>query len=368
VIGLQVCAWDLEGPLSMTDFAAEIFKYLKIKIKSKIKGNLGDLFYLISKYDDYLIDYPLNQQKLNIERYNPGDTLRLLAPFYVNYFSNAELFEIAKKKLGIIPGAIETISLLQDEWDIYVISTSYTYFAYQVTEKLGISKDHVYCTLLDVDNLKEFKDQLETKINHLLYKIFPKYIDNNKNFEIIVDDLNDFFWGDRNSGYFQIMEKVVVRGGKQKELAIESISERTGCPIEEIIVTGDSITDINMLNRVKNENGIAISFNGNNYSIPHANIAVTTPNVMGIMPIFYNYKKIWDFIKDWNENFEKFKMDPSKIPDDLIPSSLKAYFIKENFVPQINDIRSITNEKLNELIKIQKEMRKKVRGWVGGLG
>ncbi|MHA1268143.1 MAG: HAD hydrolase family protein [Candidatus Helarchaeota archaeon] len=362
----QVCAWDLEGPLSMTDFAAEIFKYLEHKIPNT--HNLGELFYLISKYDDYLIDYPENQKRLNIQRYDPGDTLRLLAPFYVNYFTNEELIKIAKNKLGIIPGAVKTISYLKKEWDVYIISTSYTQFAYQVASQLGISEDHVYCTVLDIDNFQDISENLDNKIHELIHNIFPKYISNDKNLDSVIEDLNTFFWDDRSSSYYKIMEKVIVRGGKQKEYAVEDIANKTGSSVKEIIVTGDSITDIYMLKRISSENGIAISFNGNNYSFSSANIAVTTPNVMGILPIFLNYENIWEFINKWENDFDKFKLIPKKIPDDLIPSSLKKYYINNGFVPQINDIRNITDEKENKLINLQKEMRKKVRGWVGELG
>ncbi|MBD3227546.1 MAG: HAD hydrolase family protein [Candidatus Lokiarchaeota archaeon] len=363
---IKVCAWDLEGPLSMTDFAAELFKSLENKIDNT--NDLGELFYLISNYDDYLIDYPENQKRLNIERYDPGDTLRLLAPFYVNYFDNKELIEIASKKLGIIPGAKETISALKKEWDVYIISTSYTQFAYQVAEKLGVQKDHVYCTKLDIDELKASSQDLEGKIDRLINEIFPKFINNGKNLNLVKDDLNDFFWNDRSSGYYKIMQEIVVRGGRQKEIAIEDIAERTGCNVGEIIATGDSITDINMLNRIKREKGIAVSFNGNNYSLPAANIALTTPNVMGIMAVFHNYNNIWSFIKKWNENFNEYRINPEKIDTLIIPEYLKEYFIENNFVPRIDDLRDISNNQKEKLISIQKEMRKKVRGWVGGLG
>lgn len=366
MIIIQVCAWDLEGPLSMTDFAAEIFKYLENKIENT--KNLGDLFYLISNYDDYLIDYPENQKKLNIERYDPGDTLRLLAPFYINYFNNKELIDIASKKLGIIPGAIKTISTLKKDWDVYIISTSYTQFAFQVAKKLGVPKDHVYCTKLDIDELKEYSQNLEQKIDILINEIFPKYIKNNKDLDSVIEDINEFFWNDRSSSYYRIMQEIVVRGGKQKELAIENIAERTSCKVGEIIATGDSITDINMLNRIKKEKGIAISFNGNDYSLPAANIALTTPNVMGIMPIFHNYNNIWNFIEKWNENYDENKKNPKLIDEKLIPNYLKEYFIKNQFIPHIDDLRGISKDKKEKLINIQKKMRKKVRGWVGGLG
>jgi energy-converting hydrogenase A subunit R len=279
-----------------------------------------------------------------------------------------ELKSIAKNHLGIIPGAIKTIETLKKDWDVYIISTSYTQFAYQVAKELGVPIDHVYCTNLDVDSFKDNIKGLKERINVLLDAIFPKYLESGKDFGKIVDDLNEFFWANKSSSYNQIMKQVVVRGGKQKELAIEDISDRTDCEVREIIATGDSITDINMLGRIIKENGIAISFNGNNYSLPAANIAVTTSNVMGILPVFFNQYQIWEFITFWEENFEEYKKDLNKIDEKYVPKFLKQYFMENNFLPRINDLRNLSDKQKEDLIEIQKEMRKKVRGWVGGLG
>ena len=95
---MKVCAWDLEGPLSHVDFAAEICKLLEPKLK---RAKLGDFFNMVSNYDDYLIDFPNVVKDLGIESYEPGDTLRLLSPFYVWYFTDEELREISKKRPGL---------------------------------------------------------------------------------------------------------------------------------------------------------------------------------------------------------------------------------------------------------------------------
>ena len=44
----NVCAWDLEGPLSWVDFAAALFPMMEKKIKKK---NLDKFFQMVSNYD-----------------------------------------------------------------------------------------------------------------------------------------------------------------------------------------------------------------------------------------------------------------------------------------------------------------------------
>jgi len=164
------------------------------------------------------------------------------------------------------------------------------------------------------------------------------------------------------------MNQVEVRGGKRKELAIEDIANRTGVPISNMIALGDSITDINMLQRLKDENGIAISFNGNRFTAERSNIAVTTPNNLGVLPVFESRDNIEEFLDQWESEYSVFKTDPEKIPDGLISKKTKHTFIKYNFVPEIVNLSNKSKKDINDIISKQEEMRKLVRGWAGTLG
>lgn len=363
---MKVCAWDLEGPLSYVDFAAEICKLLEHKLK---KAKLTEFFNMISNYDDYLIENSNIIEQLGIKSYEPGDTLRLLAPIYICYFSDQELKKISKENPGLNPGIKQAISSIQkNNWKIFIISTSYTQHAFNIGKLLKIKQDHIYCTKLNVEELRPQIKDINESINRLIDEIFGKYIQKNFNLESVIDDLNDFFWNDKENDYFKVMNQISVRGGKRKEKALEEISKRTNFPISKMIVTGDSITDKNMLKRAVDENGFGVSWNGNEYSIPNANIAVTSPDSMGILTIFDAYPNIWEFIENWEKFYQDFKEDPRKIPNNLVSQQIKGYFIKNNFVPIIYNLKKLTYNELEEVIKIQKDMRKKVRGWVGNLG
>ncbi len=365
----KVCCWDLEGPISVLDFAAEIGKMLGEKPELNLQTyDMGEFFSMISLYDDYIIDEPGVKEKLHIPEYQPGDTLRIMAPMYVACFSDSELDHLAQQNLGLLPGCKDLMTILHKSWDIYVISTSYTQFAHNVTKVLNIPKDHVYCTDLHVNELKKGLININNEVNVLVTEIFQKYLDNNKNLNIILENLNSFFWGGRESEYVKIMNKVMVRGGKRKELAVEDISKRTATPISQMITIGDSITDINMLQRVRDEGGIAISFNGNRFSLKRANIAVTAPSNLGVLPILEYKDDLSQFLLDWEQSYELFKHDPNKIPKGLITELSKNKFIEYAFVPEIWDLRNKKEKEIEEIIQNQEIMRKKIRGWAGNLG
>lgn len=366
---MKVCCWDLEGPISVIDFAAEIGRMLSQKEEFGLQSyDMGEFFFMISNYDDYLIDIPGVKEKLGIPEYQPGDTLRLMAPMYVACFSDKELKQLAKKDLGLLPGCRELMKILHETWDIYVISTSYTQFAHTVTAELNIPQDHVYCTDLHVEDLREQTSDIKKHVDTLVKEIFQKYLDHEKDLDVVIEDLNKFFWKSKENDYLKVMNQVKVRGGKRKELAVEDISKRTETPISEMIALGDSITDINMLQRLKDEGGIAVSFNGNRFTVERATVAVTTPNNLGALPIFQEKEHLEEFLEDWEKNYLSFEEDPKRIKEDLISDNCRTLFIQHEFIPDILNLTDKDPEKLKGVIAKQEKMRKLVRGWAGNLG
>ncbi|MFX0140522.1 MAG: HAD hydrolase family protein, partial [Candidatus Hodarchaeota archaeon] len=233
---------------------------------------------------------------------------------------------------------------------------------------LNIPKDRVYCTEINIKELKEELKNINNDIDILIREIFEKYLINNKDLDIVIDDLNHFFWKREESDYIELMNHIKIRGGKRKEMAIEEISERTEVPISDMIALGDSITDINMLQRLKDEGGIAVSFNGNRFSAERANIAVTTTNNLGALPVFQARQNIKEFLRQWEIQFESFQNNPKNIINGLISKVCKKFFVKYNFLPEIVDLTNKSEEQLKEIILRQEKMRKIVRGWAGKLG
>lgn len=364
----NVCCFDLEGPISVLDFAAELGRLLSKKTKFDLqKFNMGEFFEMISKYDDYLIDVPGVKKRLKIPDYQPGDTLRLVAPLYMSCFSDKELIKLANNNLGLLPGSKELMKVLHKNWDIFIISTSYRHFAHNVAKILNIPLDHVYFTDLNIKEANKTIYNIEEDVKNLVNVIFQNYIDNDKNLDLIIEDLNNFFWKNKESGYVKAMNLVEVRGGKRKEITVERISTITQVPISEMVALGDSITDINMLQRLRDEGGIAVSFNGNRFTVGRSNIAITTPNNLGTLAIFESKNNIENFLDSWEKLYSRFKNNPEKIPSNLISKEVKNYFIKYKFIPEIDNLSNKTKKEIDLIILKQEKFRKKVRGWAGNL-
>jgi len=365
----NVCCWDLEGPISVLDFAAELSKLLSNNAKLGLqKFNMGEFFEMLSEYDDYLIETPGVKEELNIDDYQPGDTLRLVSPLYMSCFSDKELVRLAEQNLGLLPGCTELMTILKKKWDVYIISTSYTHFANSVAKHLNIPRDHVFCTELNLEKATESFLNIKSDVDFLVKNIFQQFLTNDKKLSTVIENLNEFFWSKRESDYIKAMNQVQVRGGIRKELAVEAISEKVKVPISEMIALGDSITDINMLQRLKDESGIAVSYNGNRFTVGRANVAITTVNNLGTLPIFEYKDSIESFLDIWEKNYNNFYKNPKNIPEELISREIKSYFVKHQFVPEIENLQNKSNRELDLIIAKQKKMRKKVRGWAGNLG
>jgi len=365
----NVALFDLEGPLSILDFAAELSKLLMGKNELGLQQyDMGAFYKMISEYDDYITEVPGVKEELKILDYQPGDTLRLLAPFYITSFTDDELIRLAKQNLGLLPGCIDLMERLHRDWDVYIISTSYCHFSYTIAKALKIPIDHVFCTELNIKSLNETFNDIKSDVDLLIGGIFQQFVDGGKQLNKVIDELNEFFWKRKESDYVKAMNHIQVRGGKRKELAIETISDKTQIPISEFVALGDSITDINMLKRLKDEGGKAVSFNGNRFTVSRANIAVTSTNNLGTLPIF-DYKDNLDaFLESWESLYSGFRNNPKKIPDNLISKEIKNYFIKHQFVPEIEDLKTKTKEELDLIVIKQERMRRRVRGWAGNLG
>ena len=65
-----VACFDLEGPITILDFAAELGKNLNKKLGlNLLEYNMAEFFTMISNYDDYIIDIPGVKEQLNLQEY-----------------------------------------------------------------------------------------------------------------------------------------------------------------------------------------------------------------------------------------------------------------------------------------------------------
>jgi energy-converting hydrogenase A subunit R len=350
---------DCEGPISLNDNAFELVKYFIPKGKK--------FFSIISQYDDILAYF---MKKPN---YKAGDTLKLILPFLKAYdVTNKKIEEFSSKHISLLPGAKYTLNFLNNLMPSFIISTSYEQYIFSLCKLVDFPFNQTYCTRLDLDKYVINGDEKKS-IKRYVEEIVNLPLVNNLSDVKTIDDLTEgekrnikkldyIFWTeikDMNCG--KIFNEINPIGGSEKAHAVENIIKSLNIEPCDVVYVGDSITDADALRMIRKKGGLAISFNGNFYSINESQIAVLSYNTI-ITAILVNYFNnfgldyVLETVEKWSStSIENYSFDEVKMKEIYYQSPPKIKLISEN------------NKKT--LIKESSIIRKKVRGEaIGDLG
>ncbi len=333
---MKIVCFDLEGPLSPQDNAYDVMGILV--------ENGHRIFEVLSRYDDVLT---LEGRK----GYEPGDTLSLIIPLLLYHgITEADIKKVSQKAM-IVEGVKETIAGLKKAgFDVFIISTSYQPHAYNVGSHVGVGLDHIYCTKLPLDEyIERFKDS-----DFSLIKDVEKKILSVEDEEQIHSILDNFYWHELPEGEFSVIRDVKVTGGQRKVDAMKDAAKRAGAKLSDVIAVGDSITDFKMLREVRRGGGVAVAFNGNEYSVPYANIGLSSSDMRPLLQIAEAFSQGGK--KEAMERAEYLEKNPDKIN------------IKCGFAPRIQCLMDADKEAIRHIICTHKKARAFVRGAAAKLG
>ena len=340
---------DCEGPLTLNDNAFEL--------AAKVIENGDELFKVLSLYDDYLADV------VKVENYKAGNTLKLILPFFAcENLTNLDMVEFSQNNIYSVRDSKFLLSYLKKAMNIYIVSTSYGQYIEAVSKYMDVDFKNTFYTDVDVDVLNLDDEEIE-KIEQ-----FKKLILENPDDYELFDDI--FFNQITEMGIYEKIKDIEVVGGEGKKLAIDKIIERDGIDINNMLYIGDSITDVEPLQFARKNNGISISFNGNEYPLKVAEIAIVSPSAVTtavIANIYAKYDKnnVLKFIEDYNESdnlkelFGKYDID----------SEIEEKFFEVFESKDYPIIQTVTDENYEDILKSSKHMRNNIRGQdIGGLG
>ncbi len=339
---------DCEGPLTLNDNAYEL--------SAKFIEDGGELFKILSLYDDYLVDI------VKKENYKAGNTLKLILPFFVvENLKNRDFVEFSKNNIYAVSDSKFLLSYLKEAMNTYIVSTSYGQYIEAVSNYMQVPFENTFYTKVDVDSLV-LSDEEISKI-----KEFKDMILKNPEDYVLFDDI--FFKQITKMQIYEKIKEIDVVGGEGKKSAIEKIIKRDGINVNQMLYIGDSITDVEPLEFAKNNDGISISFNGNEYPLNAAEIAIVSKSAIATAVVANVYadndkKTVLKFIKDYNNSNDNEKLfDDYKINEDI----KKEFF--SIFDEDYPIIQIITDENYDDLLTKSKAMRNNIRGEdIGGLG
>lgn len=358
----RVFVTDCEGPISKNDNAFELAAHFIPD---------GDRFFAnISKYDDVLADL------VKKEDYKAGDTLRLILPFLKAYGANdTKIKDFSEKNVLLVPGAKDTLTFVRTIMRSFIVSTSYEQYISALCALTGFPFENTYCTRLNMDKYQisnketEQLKELTKEIAELPMVEIPKNATSVSDFsqkdQKTVARLDEIFWKEipeLESG--RMLVEVNPVGGTEKARSVEDIVRKMGCSFDCVMYVGDSITDAPALKLVKENGGLAVSFNGNNYSVRESDVAVLSGNTVVTSVLADVFSRLG-------------KEAVLGLVDDWSLAGLEKYCSNSVLIEEMNDVFSggfplverVTSGSVERLIAESCVFRKTVRGEaIGKLG
>ena len=358
---MKIFVTDCEGPISKNDNAFELSSWLIPE---------GDKFFrLISRYDDVLADI------VKRPGYKAGDTLKLIVPFLKAYgATNEKMRFFSKETLLLVPGAAETLRYIRSIMPTFIVSTSYEPYIRALCEVMKFPEENVYCTKIDIDKYelpeveaRRLRDLKEEIVKMPMIEI-PEGAKSLEDLPLetkrTIKCLDEIFWNEISKmSIGRVLKEINPVGGYEKVRAIKEIISIFDVKPYSVMYVGDSITDVEPFRFVRNGGGLTISFNGNQYAIREAEIAVLSHHtiILAILAdLFRRFGK--NFVLKLAENW-----DVSLLSDYCSKPLLKR--LKKLYPEKLPWVERITPKNMERLARESTAFRKTVRGEaVGSLG
>jgi energy-converting hydrogenase A subunit R len=358
----RVFVSDCEGPISKNDNAFEA--------TSHFVPNGDKLFAVISKYDDVLADV------LKRPDYRAGETLKLVLPFLKAYgATDQKMRQFAARNLLLIPDARDALQHIRSIAPTFIVSTSYEHYVSILCRVLGFPFENTYCTHVNIDKYKmagkekSLLRQIARETARMPIVSIPRDAKTIEDFaerdRMAILRLDELFWGKiLGMGLGKMYSKVRIMGGAEKAEAIKDVVHKLGVRLSGVMYVGDSITDEEAFTLLRENEGLGVSFNGNQYAVKNAEVAVLSENstvtaVIADLFIRLGKRRTLDVVSAWSHE----TLRKSSVDQKMLECLFKLY------PSELPKVEIITDKNKDVLAKQSEEFRRRVRGEaVGRLG
>ncbi len=164
---------------------------------------------------------------------------------------------------------------------------------------------------------------------------------------------------------YQFILEVNPIGGEEKASSVLDIRRRTGIGLEDTMYVGDSITDMQAFQLVKEGGGLTISFNGNEYALREADYAVITDNTVVTSVLAETFHKAGlEGINSLIDNWTLDGLKTSGLANEYLAREFERVF--PDHMPLLS---KVTPNNIKTLTQQSVAFRKQIRGEeIGTLG
>lgn len=353
---------DCEGPISKNDNAFELAQ--------NFIPNGDKLFANISKYDDVLADI------IHKPGYSAGSTLKLILPFLKAYgVTDHQMEEFSEQNIILIANSLTTLQHVQQIADAFIVSTSYEHYIRALCKAVDFPYKNTYCTKVSLDKIPitqqetDYLRVIAQEIAQMRLIDIPAGVTSIEEFsycdQTLIQRLDEIFWSEILKMFVgKFLTDVTTVGGQQKAESIRHAAKHLNAELGDVMYVGDSITDVEAFKLVRANGGLSVSFNGNNYAIKNAEVAVLSESNLVtavIADLFCKYGKepTVKALSKWN--LETLKQN--NVDEALLKQLTKHY------PDNLPKVQIVTTKNMDIIVKESSEFRKQVRGIsIGRLG
>jgi energy-converting hydrogenase A subunit R len=287
------------------------------------------------------------------------------------------VLDFSAQHILIMSGADALLRWMDSTGHGFIISTSYKPYIQALCDIVGFPFQNTYSTKLDLDVLEPSEEECQNVRNiadQILSLPELEWGSDVQEVEALPGDVKDaFFRIDEMitnelemtylGGYLKEVEPV---GGEEKAKAVRKSCEKTGQDLSHVIYIGDSITDVQAFQLVRENGGMTVAFNANRYAIAVAEIACLSnhSDILAILcQVFWERGRqgIREFIEGWQMGGPHIKR--------LISTLQLGDALWKKEERHRSSLQSITDENRASLISQSEVFRGQVRGEeIGRLG
>ena len=160
-----------------------------------------------------------------------------------------------------------------------------------------------------------------------------------------------------------MFEEVNQIGGREKVNAIKDCLKKCNNSARDAMYVGDSITDVEALSFIRENRGLAVSFNGNRYAIEKAEIICISRNTFPISILADAFlhggkERVVDLAENWGDGILASGFVDKRLAEKVFSSYPEEFPILE----------VVSGNNRERLISVSERFRKSVRGEAGSLG
>ncbi|MCL2607786.1 MAG: hypothetical protein FWD92_04460 [Methanomassiliicoccaceae archaeon] len=320
--------------------------------------NGGKMYDVLMAYDN------IQSFELNTDIRKSGDSLRTLVPLLkASGATDSSVQEYFMNNMRLMPGC-DAMHHLNRMMSTLIVSESYEHHAAALCDAMNLSPDVIRCTEISFDGLdmsESEKRRARESIVELSKLNVPKvssdkgarYLDNKD--ETILIDLEDITLTVDDFDLMYQLGEMKPMGGNEKAFALMDLRRRTEVDLDRTAYVGSNSSDFPAMDIVRDNEGLAMSFNGDEYAVRGSNVAVMSSNSIVaavLISEFYSngLEGVFSLIGAWDRG----KLTEREHPDrHLMNTMLKT------FPSKLPDVVIVNDDNMSDVIKESERFRRK---------